>query len=420
MSPKHAAGLAGLPLAPHPALQRPLPKGPVFGWDNFAPAAPGPLPSGVLELPQQAFTTSGRAAIFHALLQLPIRPGRQVLLPSYHCPTMVAPVLLAGARPAYYGLTAEGLPDLDRISAEALREVDAMLVPHYFGLPKSLSRVRAWCDLHGIALIEDCAHCLFGQAGERPVGAWGDFATASLSKFLPVPEAGLLGSAQRPLPGLSLHNQGLKAQIKGLADVLDIASRHRRLLGLNSLLGSVFRAKQGLRPAEPRVRSQAESHAGPQARSDPAPAPSEAAEFMDGSDMDRIRLAPLHISRLLTALLPHRRIVQRRRENYLHYTRELASLAGSRALQTELDPSAAPYVFPLWIEQAENADRVYHQLRLQGFPVFRWDRIWPGTPTLEGDAGPLWSRHVLQLLCHQDLYDEDVERTIHATRLALR
>jgi len=412
VSPQSATGVEGRTLAPIQALARALPKGPVFGWDNFAPAAPGPLPPGVLELPQQAFTTSGRAAIFHALLQLQIQPGREVLLPSYHCPTMVAPVLLAGARPTYYGLTAEGLPDLDRIAAEGLREVDAMLVPHYFGLPKSLSRVRAWCDQHGIALIEDCAHCLFGQAGERQVGAWGDFATASLSKFLPVPEAGLLASAQRPLPGLNLQAQGLKSQIKGLADVLDIASRHRRLAGLNGLLGSVFRAKQGLR--------QAEHEAGSQAEPEQPTAPSEAADFMAGSDMARIRLAPLQISRLLSAVLPQRRIVQRRRENYLHYARELAQAAGTRALQTELDASAAPYVFPLWIDDGERADRVYHALRLQGFPVFRWDRIWPGTPTLSADVGPLWSRHVLQLLCHQDLYDEDVERTIHATRLALR
>ncbi|MBK9574239.1 MAG: DegT/DnrJ/EryC1/StrS family aminotransferase [Rhodoferax sp.] len=53
-------------------------------------------------------------------------------------------------------------------------------------------------------MIEDCAHCFFGQAGERPIGAWGDFATASLTKFFPVPEGGLLASSSRPLPGLAL------------------------------------------------------------------------------------------------------------------------------------------------------------------------------------------------------------------------
>ena len=37
------------------------------------------------------------------------------------------------------------------------------------------AEVRAWCDAQSIALIEDCAHSFFGTAGNRPVGAWGDY-----------------------------------------------------------------------------------------------------------------------------------------------------------------------------------------------------------------------------------------------------
>ena len=59
----------------------------------------------------------------------------------------------------------------------------------------------------------------------------------------------------------------------------------------------------------------------------------------------------------------------------------------------------------------DDADRIYHALKAQALPVFRWDRIWPGTPRLKGDVGPLWSQHVLQLLCHQDLSVADIERT---------
>jgi hypothetical protein len=68
-------------------------------------------------------------------------------------------------------------------------------------------------------------------------------------------------------------------------------------------------------------------------------------------------------------------------------------------------------VFALWVD---DADRVYQALREQELPVFRWDRVWPGTPVVEGDQGPLWSRHVLQLLCHQNLSAADVEHTARA------
>ena len=166
------------------------------------------------DLAHAAFTTSGRAAIYQALLQLKLPAGSTVLVPTYHCPTMVAPVPLANLNVAYFGLHADGLPDLGSIDTATATRSRAMIVSHYFGLARSLAEVRQWCDQHGIALIEDCAHCYFGEAGARPVGAWGDYSTASLSKFFPVSERGVLASAHRPITDLRLTPPGLKAQLK--------------------------------------------------------------------------------------------------------------------------------------------------------------------------------------------------------------
>ena len=57
----------------------------------------------------------------------------------------------------------------------------------------------------------------------------------------------------------------------------------------------------------------------------------------------------------------------------------------------------------------DDADRVYHELRRLGMPVFRWDRIWPHTPVLPNDCSPHWRGHLLQLLCHQDLRVSDID-----------
>ena len=75
--------------------------------------------------------------------------------------------------------------------------------------------VAAGCDRLGIALIEDCAHCFFGNAGDPPVGCWGDFATASLSKFFPVPEAGVLASVNREITSCLLESRSFLEQVKG-------------------------------------------------------------------------------------------------------------------------------------------------------------------------------------------------------------
>lgn len=378
-----------------PLPRIPPPRGPTLDWSSFR-IVDAPGLSSIENLANTAFTTSGRAAIYHALRQLQLAPASAVLVPSYHCPTMVAPVILANLTVAYFGLRCDGLPNLDTIDAATAAKSKAMLVSHYFGLAHSLGEVRQWCDDRGIALIEDCAHCYFGEAGERPVGAWGDYSTASLSKFLPVPEGGLLASAHRPIPRLQLAPQGFKAQIKGWIDVFETATKDKRFRGLNSALAFLFRFKNSR--LQPQLRAA-------------GPTESAATSMMRDCDMSRIAQAPLGTTMILKAVLPRGRIIVRRQQNFASYARHFAHVEGAKPLFPLPLKTVAPYVFPLWVD---DADRVYHALRDQGLPVFRWDRIWLGTPLLDGDVGPMWSRHVLQLLCHQDLSDADIERTSSA------
>jgi perosamine synthetase len=382
------------PQAVTPRLH-PLPRGPVLDWSSFQRIdAPG-VPS-IEGLSHTTFTTSGRAAIYQALLQLDLPAGSTVLVPTYHCPTMVAPVLLAHLKVAYFGLRPDGLPNLNTIPAELVKQCKAILVSHYFGLAHSLAEVRAWCDTHGVALIEDCAHCYFGEAGERTVGAWGDFSTASLSKFLPVPEAGLLASAVRPIKPFQLAAPSLKAQTKGWIDVVELATRYQRLAGIRPLLAPLFRLKN--------ARAQTPVQPG-------SAAPAPEVSMMRDCDMGRIDQAPLWAAMSIKTMLPRGRIIARRQKNFSRYAPYFANTPGAHPLFASLpatEARAAPYVFPLWVD---NPEPIYQALRMLELPVFRWDRIWPGTPRLADDVGSQWSHHVLQLLCHQDLDDADIDRT---------
>lgn len=377
-----------------------MPRGPVLDWSCLVAGGAPAVPS-VGDLRYSALVTSGRAAIYQALLALGLAPGSTVLVPSYHCPTMVAPVVVAGLKAAFFGIRPDGLPDLERIDPAHAGAAKAMLVSHYFGRSQSLAEVRHWCDQRGIALIEDCAHCFFGHAGERPIGAWGDFATASLTKFFPVPEGGLLASSKRPVAAIALASPGLKAQLKGWLDVLELATRYRRLAGLSHLLRPLLRLKNA-RGAARAASTAAQATAEPTVDS-----------MLRDSDMARVNQAPLWACRILRAV-PRARIVARRQQNYAGYARHFDAVRGARPLfplSAGSPAPAAPYVFALWVD---DADRVYQALREQELPVFRWDRVWPGTPVVEGDQGPLWSRHVLQLLCHQNLSAADVEHTARA------
>lgn len=378
--------------------QPPLPRTPVLDWSSFCRSPTAPRLPSIDDLGHRVITTSGRAAIYHALLQLRLPPASLILAPSYHCPTMIAPAILAGLKVGYFGIRPDGLPDLATIDADTAGRAQAMIVSHYFGRAQSLAEVRQWCDDHRVALIEDCAHCYFGDAGERGVGNWGDFATASLSKFFPVPEGGVLASATRPISAIALAPPGLKGQFKGCVDVLETAVKHGALAGIRRPLAALFQAKNS-RPRKAAGRGSDEA----------APA---LARMMQSCDMGRIAQAPLWAALALKATLPRGPIIARRRRNFSIYARHFAQARGARALLAWAGEQAVPYVFPLWVE---DADRVYLALRAQELPVFRWDNVWPGTPAIPGDVGPSWSHHVLQLLCHQNLDASAITHTALAT-----
>jgi dTDP-4-amino-4,6-dideoxygalactose transaminase len=364
------------------------PTRPTFGWDNLRGSAAAGLPA-VDDLPHTRLLTSGRAALFAAMKALGVGSGDTVLAPSYHCPTLVAPLRAAGASVQFYPLGADGLPQLDDIAPAA--GTRAIVVAQLFGLPQSLAATRDWCERRGIALVEDCAHSFFGQAGERPVGHWGDFATASLSKFFPLPEGGLLASAH-PLPPQPLRPAGARAQVKAWVDLLERGSEQGRLTGLNVGLRALFRLKNG----PPRAPA-----------GGMAPRPMTEPEMLADCDLARSERAPAALSRWLTGL-PRERIVARRRQHFARLHDRCGTLRGAHPLMGALPAHAAPYVMPLWVNAPEP---VYAALREAGCAVFRWDRVWPGVPDFPGDHGALWRTHVLQLLCHQDLTDAQVDHT---------
>ena len=402
-----------LPLADGP--RRVLPKAPVLGWRSLCGAAAPELPS-VADLPWHAYTTSGRAALYLALRQMRLPSNTPVLVPTYHCPTMIAPVVAAGLTPRFYGLAPDGSPRLEGMTEGAGGRARVVIVAQLFGLPRSLAAEADWCRREGVALIEDCAHSFFGQAGERPVGAWGDYATASLSKFYPVPEGGILASATRDLSQLGLAPQTLRAELKTMWDIVDRSRSHGRLRGLAPLLAPADWLRR-LRRRPPASGADADLDGDGDAARDALPStPATAAPC----DMSRVDCQASWAARAIHRRLAAGTIVARRQAHFRHYAASLGVLSGACILQPAPAAGSAPYVVPLWVAGTARADAVYAQLRAAGTPVLRWDRLWPGTPADPADTGTAWSRQLLQLLCHQDLTAEDVEHAAGQVRAALQ
>lgn len=371
------------------------PRAPVLEWGSLA-GSRGASEAAVDAVPYGTLTTSGRAALWLGLKSLGLAAGRAVLVPTYHCPTMIAAVVDAGLRPVFYPLGEDGLPRLSAMLGPPFDDAGAIVVAHLFGRAQSLAAVRTWCDGQACTLIEDCAHTFFGMAGERAVGQWGDLAIASITKFFPVPEAGLLVSPSPRRSGPALTPRSMAAELKGAYEVVERSTRSGRL----SLLRPLVHAAQALRTSP--------------ARSAPSTSTAAAANALPACDMGRIGAQPLAVARWLWHTVPRGPIVLRRRQHAALLLEALLGIEGARPLMS-FAPTDVPYALPLWVD---DADAVYAALRASGMPVFRWDERWPGTPDFGDDVGGLWSKHVLQLLCHQSLSSAELLATAAAVRQA--
>ncbi|HBI70920.1 MAG TPA: hypothetical protein DDZ22_18500, partial [Massilia sp.] len=144
---------------------RPLiPLAPVLSASSFRRAANAPART-VLDAGSYRLVTSGRVAIALALRELGIKTGDTVLVPAYHSPSMIPPVLWREATPVFYRVGPDARVDLDDLAARIDAGTRAVMVTHYFGFPQDMAPIRALCDARGIALVEDCAHAFIGEHG---------------------------------------------------------------------------------------------------------------------------------------------------------------------------------------------------------------------------------------------------------------
>ena len=366
------------------------------------------LPS-VLDAGQARLVTSGRIAIALALREMGIKPGDAVLMPAYHSPSMIPPVLHLGAAPLFYRLRPDTSPDLGDIAARLAPNVKALVVTHYFGFVQDLSTLRSFCDAHGLLLLEDCAHSFFGEHGGKPVGAWGDYAAASSMKFYPVYEGGVLVSARHGLGRVALRPAGPGFEAKAALATLERGFPYGRLALLRALLAPPLQLKAALR------RLRARAPAGQTAAPGLAPASSDSGFGFDPAWLDK---RSSRLSRLLVGRLPAARIVTLRRARYRKLLQSLGDLAGVRPLFPALPDGVCPWMFPL---VASDPERLFDAACAAGVPVTRFAYpLWPGVDDSVCPTSSMLSRHVLAFPCHQELHEEELDWMIATLQTILQ
>lgn len=389
-----------LPDYPEPRV----PKNPVLGWSalGLLRSTKNDAYPEVLDLAHVKLVTSARFAIAIALRELGVNAGDEVLVPAFHCLSMIEPIAWSGAIPHLYPLDDNlgiGLRDLARADTS---RVKAMLVTHYFGFPQPMRAISAFCAERGIGLIEDCAHSMFGMADGKPIGSWGDFSAVSMMKFLPIYDGGGLVSNRHSLDGVELRPPSFRVQAKAVVNTLERSFRYGRFPGLNRPMRLMLGAKDRVWAGYKRLRN----GNSPRSWQLNDPAASDGSSGFDPAWLDRsISL----LSRALLSRLPRDRIVMRRRANYQKLAEGLRGARRARAMYPELPPEVVPYVMPLYVDRPQ---AIFDAAKRAGIPIFRWEEFWGG------DVPP-YAAGLFQIPCHQELTPAEIEWMITTLRRIL-
>jgi dTDP-4-amino-4,6-dideoxygalactose transaminase len=125
-------------------------------------------------------TTSCTDALEMTSLLLNLKEGDEVIVPSFTFVSTANAYVLSGARPTFVDIRSDTLNIDEKLIESAITsKTKAIVVVHYAGISCEMDHISQVAKRHGLAVIEDNAHGLFGSFKNRSLGSFGDFATLS-------------------------------------------------------------------------------------------------------------------------------------------------------------------------------------------------------------------------------------------------
>lgn len=336
------------------------------------------------------FTSSCRAAIAIALKQLGIKSGDSVMLPAYHCGSMIEPALWLEADVIFYKVKPDLSLDFDDICKKMGCSPKAILLTHYFGFPQPMNEIKKLCLKKNVAIIEDCAHAMYGHYEGRPLGSMGDYSVTSVMKSFPCSDGGMLISRCHPIKQIELASPGLWKELLMAIGLLERAASYHRLGFFGQALKYLMTSARKLHGV---FRT----------------SPSSYTDDENINELNYFWFNPIKVvvssgffSRLLVKVCSKNRVVSRRRANYQYLLANLRSLPRSRPLFMELPQHVVPYVFPFILE---NPERDFPILKMRGVPIWRWEEL----ADTDCIVSASYRLHLIQLPCHQELLQSELD-----------
>ena len=133
-----------------------------------------------LHVGRALLTTSCTHALEMSALLAQIKPGDEVLVPSYTFVSTASAFAMFGARPVFVDSRSDTLNiDSSVIESAITPRTRAICVVHYGGVACEMEKILSIAGKHNLLVIEDNAHGLFAKYKGRYLGTFGAMATQS-------------------------------------------------------------------------------------------------------------------------------------------------------------------------------------------------------------------------------------------------
>jgi dTDP-4-amino-4,6-dideoxygalactose transaminase len=125
-------------------------------------------------------TPSCTAALEIAAMLCDLRPGDEVILPSYTFVSTANAIVRLGAKPVFVDIRPDTLNiDEELIEAAITTRTKAIFPVHYAGVSCEMDRIMEIAAQHGLFVVEDAAQGVYSYYHGRPLGSIGHFGAYS-------------------------------------------------------------------------------------------------------------------------------------------------------------------------------------------------------------------------------------------------
>lgn len=184
-------------------------------------------------------TNSGTSSQHLGMLALGLKPGDEVIVPSFTFAATANSVAVSGAVPVFVDVDPETFClDPEAVKAAVTDRTVGIQPVHLYGHPAPMREIMAIAQERGLWVFEDAAQAHGATLGGVQVGVFGDGAMFSLypTKNMTSGEGGMTACATAEMARVTrlLRNQGMEVQYAN-----EVAGYNNRMTDIHAAIGRV-------------------------------------------------------------------------------------------------------------------------------------------------------------------------------------